>query len=71
MFTQKELARRLEIDPDTLGKWEQGKRQLSKETVEKLNALMESLPPATELFVTTERYSGNLNDAENLIQGRD
>lgn len=42
-LTQKELARRLGIDPTTLGRWERAKSQPPKKHLKKLNGLFTSL----------------------------
>jgi transcriptional regulator with XRE-family HTH domain len=39
-MTQKELARRLGIDPSTLARWERGERQPSKALLEKLTVFL-------------------------------
>jgi transcriptional regulator with XRE-family HTH domain len=43
-ITQKELAKRLKIDPSTLGQWEKGKGKPSKKISEKLVGFFASLP---------------------------
>ena len=41
---QKDLAAALSIDPSTLARWERGERQPSKQLLDKLTALLTSLP---------------------------
>jgi len=43
-LTQKELARRLAIDPSTLGRWERGAGRQSKRHRERLLAFLNQLP---------------------------
>lgn len=45
-MTQKELARRLGIDPGTLGYWERGERRPPRGLKEKINDLILSLNPS-------------------------
>ena len=47
-LTQKELARRLGIDPSTLGRWERDKSQPVKKQLERLNTLFISLSSGAE-----------------------
>jgi transcriptional regulator with XRE-family HTH domain len=44
-MTQKELARRLGVDPTTLGQWERGERKPTKGLEEKIDSLLGSLNP--------------------------
>jgi transcriptional regulator with XRE-family HTH domain len=48
-LSQKDLARRLGIDPSTLAKWELGKRRPSEETIGRLMNLQKSLPLCSAL----------------------
>jgi len=43
-LTQKKLARRLGVDPSTLGRWERGEGQPSKRLLDRVMAFLNSLP---------------------------
>ena len=47
-LTQKELARRLGVDPSTLGRWERSEGRPSKRLLERMKALLPSLPSDIE-----------------------